>query len=117
MRLSELLGVDVQTDDGRRLGYVADVRLIQDGPLLGGVTAAFRIAGLVVVERRHTRLLGYNRDVGPWIIRATVRALAGEVTYIGWDDLASIDEGRITLRRGHAPTPHRHDATLSPGGG
>ena len=37
MRLSELLGAEVLDEAGRSAGRVHDVRLVQDGPVLGGL--------------------------------------------------------------------------------
>ncbi|MEV8378777.1 hypothetical protein AB0P21_38915 [Kribbella sp. NPDC056861] len=40
---------------------VADVRLVQDGPLpSGGGQAVYRVNGLIVVERHATQLFGYE---------------------------------------------------------
>jgi hypothetical protein len=88
MRASELLGQPVWTADGARLGQVVDVRLVQDGPLLGGF-AALRIEGLVVGRHRVAGRLGYDRydQPGP----ALVRLLAGWLTrhngYLRWEDV------------------------------
>jgi sporulation protein YlmC with PRC-barrel domain len=94
MRLSELLGVDVVDADGRRVGAVADVRLVQDGPLLGAY-AAWRVSGLIVVEKRRVRLLGYERLVGPTLLRLLIRRLAGGVWFIPWDEVTAVSPGRV----------------------
>ena len=45
MRLTDLLGVEVIDQEGRSAGQVHDVRLVQDGPLVGGFGASLRVAG------------------------------------------------------------------------
>ena len=107
MRLSELVGLDVHTADGRRLGYLADVRLVQDAPMIGPYSAGLRLDGIIVVQRRHTRLLGYDRDVGPWLLRFLVRTLTADVIYIPWDQSHRIEDGRLTLTASHTTTPLR----------
>ena len=100
MRLSNLLGQDVTDTDGGRIGTVADLRLVQDGPLLGPYGAALRLSGLIVVEHRHVRLLVYERDVGPWFVRWIVHRLTGRVTYVPWTDVETVDRSGVhTTRR------------------
>jgi PRC-barrel domain len=105
MRLSDLLDRDVVDADGQRLGSVVDVRLVQDGPVLSPHGAAFRLSGLIVVERRHLRLFGYERDVGPWLLRAIARRLAGGVWYVGWDQVHELSGITVRLRGRSADVP------------
>jgi sporulation protein YlmC with PRC-barrel domain len=98
MRLSELLGCRVVDTDGESIGGVADVVLVQDGPLVGGHIAALRVAGLIVVRRRHMRLLGYEFDLRPAAFRWLVRRLAGSVHHVEWSQVASVDGRAVTLR-------------------
>ena len=49
MKLSELLAATVIDADGQRVGPVRSVRLVQDGPLLGGTQAAMRVDAVMVV--------------------------------------------------------------------
>lgn len=51
MRLSELLGAEVVDEHGRSAGRVHDVRLEQDGPMIGTFGASLRLAGLIVGRR------------------------------------------------------------------
>jgi sporulation protein YlmC with PRC-barrel domain len=97
MRLSAIIGVDVVDADGHRVGTVADLRLVQDGPLLGAF-AAWRISGLIVVEKRHVRLFGYERHVGPLVVRAIVRRLAGDVWFVPWADVTDIGPQQALVR-------------------
>jgi hypothetical protein len=47
-------------------------------------------AGLIVVERVHTELLGYERDVRPTLFRLFVRKRAGAVYNVAWDHVADV---------------------------
>jgi hypothetical protein len=97
MRLSELLGLDVTDLDSRRVGSVADIRLVQDGPLVGPYGASLRLSGLIVVEHRHFRLLGYERDVGPWFIRWLVHRLTGRVTFVPWEAVVGLTSSTVRI--------------------
>jgi hypothetical protein len=97
MRLSDLLGLDVTDIDAQRIGTVADVRLVQDGPMIGPYGAAFRLSGLIIVEHRHVRLLGYERAVGPWFVRWLLHRLTGEVAFVPWDMIDTIDATGIRI--------------------
>ena len=97
MRLSYMLGVDVVDSGGTRVGAVADVRLVQDGPLLGAF-AAWRLSGLIVVEKRHVRLFGYERRVGPMVVRWIVHRLAGRVWFVPWSDVDEIAPSLVRTR-------------------
>jgi hypothetical protein len=109
MRASELLGTPVVDESGDELGYVADIRLVQDGPMIGPYGASLRVEGFVVVRRRHIRLLGYERDVGPSLVRAVVRRLTGEVRFADWDRVLSVDESLVTVRVPSDGLPHLHE--------
>jgi hypothetical protein len=97
MKLSDLLDLQVVTRQGQDVGYVADVRLVQDGPLVGPYAAALRLDGFIVVNRRHSRLLGYDRRVGPSYVRALVRYVTGDPRYVTWPQIQSIDDGVVTI--------------------
>jgi hypothetical protein len=97
MRLSELLDLVVLDRDNIEAGFVADVRLVQDGPVLGLYGAALRVSGLILVEHRHVRLLGYERDNGPWLVKRAVRAMTGRVRFVPWDDVRTVTEHGVQL--------------------
>lgn len=112
MRISDLLEYTVHAADGTRLGKVSDARVIQDGPVLAGTQAAFRIDALVVGRGGLAERLGYirGRVEGPWILcaffsRLERRAQVVAVTDIArWDDeaheihlTADVDRARRTL--------------------
>ena len=97
MRLSEILGREVRDRDGEYVGTVADVVLVQDGPMRGPYMASLHLAGLIVVERRHVRLMGYERDVLPVLLRWLVTRLVGEVRHVPWSDVARLDADAVHL--------------------
>ena len=100
MRLSELLGREVRAQDGDYVGTVADIVLTQDGPMRGPYAAGLRVSGLILVERRHVRLLGYERDSVPAVQRAIVKRLAGRVVHLRWKDVQLQGDGTLWLRPG-----------------
>ncbi|MDX6262513.1 MAG: hypothetical protein QOH84_4201 [Kribbellaceae bacterium] len=103
MRLNELLGRNVVDRHGERIGGVADVRLVQDGPLpAGGGQAALRVDGLIVVERHATQLFGYERHVGPALLRAMVHSRLGKVWYLPWEDITRITDGSVEIPVGRS---------------
>ncbi|MEO8694018.1 MAG: hypothetical protein ABI658_10910 [Acidimicrobiales bacterium] len=108
MLLSELFATQVHTADGRLLGPVRDVRLVQDGPL-DGFTAKFRVDAIVVARRSVGLRLGYHHGGvrSPWVIRRVVTALSTEVHTIPWTDVADHDpEGqRLMLQATWKPAP------------
>lgn len=92
MRLNELLGRLVIDATGATIGGVADVRLVQDGPLLSSMNSALRLDGLIVVERHATQLFGYERHVGPALLRWLVHRHLGEVWYLPWQDITDFGD-------------------------
>ena len=103
MRGSDLLGLRVVGPSGEPLGSVLDVRLVQDGPLLGAY-AALRIEGLVVGRRRLAARLGYDRfdAQGPWLVARVVSWLTRATRYLPWED-AELAEGVVRSRRDALP--------------
>lgn len=108
MRLSELLGREVRDQHEGYLGTVADVVLTQDGPMRGPYAAGLRVSALILVERRHVRLLGYGRDSTPWLQRSIVSRLAGRVRQVPWRDVLLRDDGSFHVRPGSG-TARDHD--------
>jgi len=109
VRLSELLGLQVFDRDGERLGTAEDLRLVQDGPMTGPYAAALRVSGIIVVERRHHRLLGYERDVGPAIIRMITRSITGDVTFVPWEDVQRVDDQGVHVGTAKAECRQLHE--------
>jgi sporulation protein YlmC with PRC-barrel domain len=102
MRLNDLLGYRVVDGTGDYIGVVADVRLVQDGPLLTSMRNALRVDGLIVVENRTTRLFGYERHVGPALLRWLSHRRLGQVWYLPWSDIDQLADGIVTLRTNRA---------------
>ncbi|MBB5782718.1 PRC-barrel domain containing protein [Nonomuraea jabiensis] len=112
MRLSDLLARPVRDSSGQAVGQVADVRLVQDGPLLRQVHHAFRVAGLIVVTRHTGRLFGYERGPaikGPWLVRMLLKVLHRNTRYVPWEHVDRIDEAGILLRVPLREVPSVHD--------
>ncbi len=100
MRLSELLHAEVLDEHGRSPGRVQDVRLVQDGPVVGSFGAAFRVAGLVVGSTRTFGVrLGYDRREvnGPWPVKALITYLLRSARYVPWERVRSIEADRVVI--------------------
>jgi hypothetical protein len=109
-RLSDLLDAEVRGDDGRSLGPVRDVRLVQDGPVRQGLQASFRVDALVVGGRSFPVRLGYYRGGirGPLLLRWLFSRLEQRSLIIPMEHVAAWDEetDTVTLRPGWTPREH-----------
>jgi len=97
MRISDLLALEVVDADGRQVGKVRDVRLVQDGPLLGSTQAAMRVDAVVAGGGALGIRLGYvrGRVRGPALLRwvfswAERRADTFLMTDLDWDTDANV---------------------------
>ena len=99
MRLSDLLGADVVDEAGRSAGHVHDVRLVQDGPLVGAFGAGLRVDGLIVGRRSIGARLGYERRQmhGPLLVKLVTGWLYHDGRYVHWDRVRSVAEDRILI--------------------
>jgi uncharacterized protein YrrD len=99
MRPSDLLGADVVDEAGHSAGHVHDVRLVQDGPLVGAFGASLRVGGLLVGRRSIGARLGYNRRKmhGPLLVKLAVGWLFHDGRYVDWDRIQSVEEDRIVI--------------------
>jgi sporulation protein YlmC with PRC-barrel domain len=97
MRLNELLGRRVVTSSGDEVGGIADVRLVESGT---SSNPALRVDGLIVVENRLSRLFGYERHVGPALLRRLVHAWLGNAWYVPWAEVERIGDDGVTLTIG-----------------
>lgn len=108
MRLSDFQGTDVLDREDVRVGQVADVVAelrAGDDPDQDDV---WEIVGLVVVERRRVGLLGYERNINPFLFRWLVRLMVGGVWWVPWQDVSAIDTTGVRLARAaHELTEHR----------
>ncbi|MBT0994500.1 PRC-barrel domain containing protein [Cellulomonas sp. DKR-3] len=92
MILSDLLDAVVVDADGRRLGFVVDVRLVLDGPL-DGLLEAPRLHGLLVSPRTGTSFLGYERtdETAPALLAHWLRRRHRGTFLVLWPDVADAD--------------------------
>jgi hypothetical protein len=97
MRLSEILGREVVTTDGRSLGHVHDVRLVQDGPVVAEWGAAFRVHEIAVGRGSFGTRLGYDRgDVdAPWLVKRLVARR--HARRIPWSAIREHDDERLVV--------------------
>ena len=98
MRGADLFGLPVVGPGDEPLGKVLDVRLVQDGPLLGAY-AALRIDGFVVGRHGLAARLGYDRydAQGPWLVGRLVRWITRDTRYLPWDS-SELGEGQVRSR-------------------
>ena len=75
MRISDLLGSEVLQADGTRLGRVREVRIVQDGPIVNDLQAAFRVDAVIVGRGSLGVRLGYHAEHvrGPWLLNVLFR--------------------------------------------
>src|SRR5213592_4741823 len=99
MRLSDLLGAEVLDQAGRSAGRVHDVRLVQDGPVMGGFGAGLRLDGLIVGRRAVGARLGYDRGrmKGPLPVKLLAGWLRHDGRYVQWERIRSIEPDRIVI--------------------
>jgi hypothetical protein len=93
MKASDLLGRPVLDAAGAQIGYVTDLRCIQNGPLRGAMCAP-RIHAILVSRRHVGSMLGYDRreQQGPWLIRVIVRRLHRHLQVIPWSAIKYHDD-------------------------
>jgi hypothetical protein len=107
MRLSELLSAEVVDADGRAAGRVHDVRLVQDGPSVGGPDASFRLEGLIVGRRAFGARFGYERSAmkAPLLVKLVVGWLGHDGRWVDWSRVTALEPGRITISGSAADLP------------
>ena len=107
MRLTELLGAEVVDQAGRSAGRVHDVRLVQDGPLMGGFGAGLRLDGLIVGRRAVGARLGYGRRQmhGPLLVKLLAGWLHHDGRFVAWDRVRAIEPDRIHISGSAADLP------------
>ena len=105
MRASELLRLPVVGPGGQPVGQVLDVRLVQDGPLLGGY-AALAVEGFVIGKHTLWSRLGYDRyeQHGPALLRRLVGRLTRHNRFVPWDQV-TLDDGVIRTQQEPGPIP------------
>lgn len=110
--LSELLQSEVVDSEGRELGKVDDVRLVQDGPIRPGFGAALRVDGLVVGAGGLAVRLGYHRNQvrGPALLKAIFATLERRARFVPWELVGEWDGSTVRLRRPASDLPTVHEA-------
>jgi hypothetical protein len=100
MRLTDVLGSEVIDSTGRKIAVVTDVRLVQDGPILGELGAAFRVHGLVMGRVSMGAHMGFERRNvrGPWLLKRFFALIQGTPHYAEWELIRSIEPDRVRLR-------------------
>ena len=100
MLMSDVLGKSVLDGDGRKLGEVTDVRLVQDGPYIEGFGQALRVDAVVVGRGGIAGRLGYVRGGvrGPWALRVLASAMEGRAWLIPWTDVVTTEAGFSVAR-------------------
>jgi sporulation protein YlmC with PRC-barrel domain len=97
MRASKLLGLEVRDSNGRRLGKVHDVRLVQDAPGAEGQDRAFRVDAVLVGPTGSATRLGYTRNgvTGPWMVKAIATWRERSTQEIPWVNLALVGDALV----------------------
>src|SRR6185369_9962952 len=100
MRLADLIDSRIVDADGRDIGPVGDVWLIQNGPPIGVFGAALTVDALVIGRFGLASRAGYEREGvrGPAPIAWYLRRRTAHRQVVPWSDVAALEEGRIRLR-------------------
>jgi hypothetical protein len=116
MRLSDLLGAEVVDEQGHSAGRVHDLRLEQDGPMIGGFGASLRLAGLLVGRRAVGARFGYERPSmkGPLLVKLLVGWLGQDAGYAAWDRVKAIEPGRVVIAGSADDLPHPRPVSQGP---
>lgn len=99
MRLSELIHKPVIDNEGVHLGFVQDLRVEQEGPVLGTWGAAFRASSLIVVPHKWLSQLGWDVDHthGPWLLKAIAGRFNQGAFSVPWRAVARCDGPVVEL--------------------
>jgi hypothetical protein len=102
MRISDLLASEVRRADGTSIGQVREVRIVQDGPIIGGLQAGFRVDALLVGKRSLGVRLGYHAGNihGPWLLAMLFGRSSCRITEVPMTDVDTWDHEQriVTLR-------------------
>lgn len=102
MRLRELLGSELMSVGGGALGTIHDVRLVQDGPILGSFGAALRLDGFLAGPGAVGVRFGYtNGHVdAPALLAKVFRARGRDLRFASWSDVVGVSDGVVYMRAG-----------------
>jgi sporulation protein YlmC with PRC-barrel domain len=100
MRAAHLLGKEVRDRTDRALGEVHDIRMVRQGPPIGGFGASFQVHSLVAGAVALGSRLGLDRaDVrGPWPLKALMAWLHEDLVSVHWSHVWAIEEHVIRVR-------------------
>jgi hypothetical protein len=90
VKLSHLLDLRVEDQDGRSLGHVHDVRVRRVTSGEPGRPPTYQVDELIVGTRGLRVRLGWRRARGPDAVSP------GDV--VGWDDVLAIESDRLVIR-------------------
>jgi hypothetical protein len=109
MRASDFLGAEVLDRSGQPVGEVHDIRLVQDGPIIGSFGAAFRVDALLAGPGSVGTRLGYDRGnvKGPLPLKAFFARIHRDIAVVPWENIAAIEPGRIRLNVARDQLPRR----------
>ena len=91
VKLSDLLGLQVEDEDGRALGHVHDIRVRRTTIAEPGRPPRYQVDSVLVGPRGLRVRLGWGRSCEPNEV-ATDALLA-------WDDVVAIEPDRLVVRR------------------
>ena len=111
MRLSDLMGCDVVDVNGGRVGRVSDVHIVQDGSIVDGVQARFRVDAVLVGRGGWGERVGYvrGRARGPWLLNVVFRWIERHAQLIDANEISDWDLDSHTLRLRTVNTPRAID--------
>jgi sporulation protein YlmC with PRC-barrel domain len=100
MRLAAFLGKSVLDRSGRDLGAIHDVRLVQDGPVIGSFGASYRVHTLIAGTPSIGVRLGLHREElkGSWPLKALFERVHAGIFTVRWSEIRSIEEDVVRLR-------------------
>jgi sporulation protein YlmC with PRC-barrel domain len=100
MRVGELIGTKVEDRSGQMVGWVTDVRLVRDGPVLGTFGASYLVEGLIVTPHHRGGYFGYEtgRVSGPALLRWLFTRLHRGSVFAPWEAIDAVDDELVTLR-------------------
>ena|SRR5947207_2399560 len=100
LRIGELLGREVVTVQGERLGITYDVYLCRDGPYVPGFGPALRLHALIVGLPSIASRLGLDQPdtTGPWPLHLWGRRACRRARLVRWEDLELRDDHLLCHR-------------------
>jgi hypothetical protein len=109
MLLSELLDIAIDDAEGRRVGWVIDVRFRVTRSESEDGAAPPELVGILLNPKNRWSYLGYERrDVrSPRLLASIIRWRNRHTRLVSWSDVQRVDASRVTLRPGyqlHSPT-------------